>query len=99
LGQGTGEKVNIFMNKAKRINYTDEPIGKIKIVDDFLPKPSELVLKEETKKVTLSLTKESLNFFKEMAKEYHTNYQKMIRQLLSQYANHYTAKKIKHKRR
>lgn len=78
------------MNKMKKVNYTDEPIGKINLVPDFLPKPSELVLKEETKKVTLSLTKESLDFFKHAAKIHHTNYQRMIRQLLAQYAAHYT---------
>ncbi len=50
--------------KKHKIKYTDEPIGKVKIVADFLPKPSELVLKEETVKITLSLTKESLDFFK-----------------------------------
>ncbi len=40
-----------FMKKRK-VKYTDNPIGKIKIVDDFLPKPKDLVLKEETKKIT-----------------------------------------------
>ncbi|MES2998763.1 MAG: CopG family transcriptional regulator [Pseudomonadota bacterium] len=80
------------MNRLKKVNYTGEPIGKINLVSDFLPEPHELVLKEETKKVTLSLTKESLDFFKQAAKTYHTNYQKMIRQLLAQYASHYTEK-------
>lgn len=34
------------MKKKKKVKYTDQPIGKIKIVDDFLPKPKELVLKK-----------------------------------------------------
>lgn len=87
------------MNKIKKINYTDEPIGRINLVPDFLPKPRDLVLKEETKKVTLSLTKESLDFFKQAAKTHHTHYQKMIRQLLAQYAAHYIEpRKIKAKK-
>lgn len=77
------------MSKAKKINYTNEPIGKIKIVPDFLPKPHQLVLKTETKKITLSLTKESIDFFKNEAEKHHTNYQSMIRELLTQYASHY----------
>lgn len=77
------------MKKRKKIKYTEEPIGKIKIVDDFLPKPKDLVLKEKTKKVTISLTKSSIDFFKNEAEKHHTNYQTMIRALLHQYASHY----------
>ncbi|MCK4870802.1 MAG: CopG family transcriptional regulator [Gammaproteobacteria bacterium] len=76
------------MSKSK-IKYTDEPLGNVKIRRDFLPSPDELVLKEETVKVTLSLTKESLEYFKKEAKTHHTQYQKMIRVLLDQYATHY----------
>ncbi|MGB5420918.1 MAG: hypothetical protein WBN03_02090, partial [Desulfobacterales bacterium] len=36
-----------FGRKGK-IKYTNEPIGKIKLVEDFLPSPEELVLKDET---------------------------------------------------
>jgi predicted DNA binding CopG/RHH family protein len=73
----------------RKVKYTDEPIGKVKIVADFLPKPGELVLKEETVKVTLSLTKDSLDFFKKEAQLHHVAYQKLIRTLLDQYATHY----------
>lgn len=75
--------------KKRKVKYSDEPIGKIKIVADFLPSPEELALKEETVKITISLTKESIDFFKDKAEENHTNYQKMIRQLLDQYAAYY----------
>jgi len=77
------------MSKRKKVKYTNEPVGKIKIASDFLPKPADLILKEETVKVTLSLTKESIDFFKEEAEAHHTHYQKMIRYLLDQYAAHY----------
>ena len=32
----------------ERIKYTDEPIGNVKVVSDFLPSPEELALKDET---------------------------------------------------
>ncbi len=75
--------------KKRRIKYSDEPIGKIKIVDDFLPEPKDLVLKEETTKITISLTKSSVDFFKDVAEKHQTNYQTMIRKLIDQYASHY----------
>jgi predicted DNA binding CopG/RHH family protein len=69
----------------KRIRYSEDPIGEIKLVPDFLPSPEELTLKKEQTKVTISLSSESVAFFKEAAKKYHTQYQKMIRQLLDEY--------------
>ncbi len=77
------------MSKRKKVKYTNEPIGKVKIIPDFLPSPDDLIMKEEVVKVTLSLTKESVDFFKEEAGAHHTHYQKMIRNLLDQYAAHY----------
>jgi hypothetical protein len=59
----------------KKIKYTNESIGKVKLVEDFLPSPEELVLKDETIKVTISLSKASVNFFKKEAKKYNTQYQ------------------------
>ena len=68
----------------KKIVYTDEPMD-VKIIDDFLPPPSELVFKEEKVKVTISLSKKSVEFFKKEATKNDTNYQKMIRNLLDMY--------------
>ena len=70
---------------SKRIRYSDESLGKIKLVPDFLPSPEELALKNEQTKVTISLSSESVAFFKEAAKKHHTQYQRMIRQLLDDY--------------
>jgi len=75
--------------KKRELRYIDEPMGQVQLVADFLPPPEELILKEETVKVTLALTKESVDFFKKMAKEQHTHYQTMIRALLEQYKEHY----------
>jgi predicted DNA binding CopG/RHH family protein len=71
-----------------KIKYTDEPIGKVRVIADFLPSPEELVLKDETVKVTISLSKRSVDFFKKEAKKYNTQYQKMIRRLLDEYTSH-----------
>ena len=69
--------------------YTDETLGDIRLVDDFLPPPEELVFKEDNIKVTLGLSKRSVEFFKQEAKKHHTQYQKMIRRLLDLYAAHH----------
>ena len=42
--------------------------------------------REESVKVTISLSKKSIDFFKAEAAKYHTQYQRMIRQLLDSYA-------------
>ena len=71
-----------------KIKYTDEPVGKVKVISDFLPSPEELALKDETVKVTIALSKSSVEFFKNEAKKYNTQYQKMIRRLLDEYTVH-----------
>lgn len=48
------------MKTHKKQKYTNAKIGKVKIIDDFLPSPEDLVMKEETIKVTLSLSKSSV---------------------------------------
>jgi predicted DNA binding CopG/RHH family protein len=74
----------------KKIKYTDEKIGKIKIVKDFLPTPEELVFKEDTVKITLNLSKSSVEYFKELAKKHDSQYQKVIRTLLDNYTAVYS---------
>jgi predicted DNA binding CopG/RHH family protein len=81
--QDIGVKEKRHMRKATK--YTDEPLGEIKVINDFLPPPSELVFKEDTVKVTLGLSRRSVDFFKKQAKKHDTQYQKMIRRLLDLY--------------
>jgi predicted DNA binding CopG/RHH family protein len=81
-----GGKANKYMKE--KIKYTDEPVGKVRAISDFLPSPEQLALKDETVKVTLSLSKTSVDFFKKEAKKYNTQYQKMIRRLLDEYTAH-----------
>jgi hypothetical protein len=74
----------------KRIKHTNEPIGKVRVVQDFLPPPDQLVFREEPVKVTIALSRRSVEFFKAEAARHHTQYQKMIRGLLDRYAEHYS---------
>jgi len=74
----------------KKIKYSNEEIGKVEIVKDFLPKPEDLVFKEDTVKVTLNLSKSSIEFFKGIAQKHGSQYQKVIRNLLDRYTSHYS---------
>ncbi len=71
----------------EKIKYTDEPLGKIAVIPDMLPSPSELAFKEDTVKVTITLSKSSIDFFKREAKKHDTKYQQMIRRLLDAYTH------------
>nr|WP_298725035.1 hypothetical protein [uncultured Steroidobacter sp.] len=73
---------------SKKIKYTDEPI-QAEVVRDFLPSPDQLVMGEEGVKVTISLSRRSVDFFKEAAERNNTSYQRMIRRLLDAYADQY----------
>jgi hypothetical protein len=84
---GIGEKGERYMKN--RIKYADEPMGELRIIKDFLPSPDQLVLHEENVKITISLKKSSVEFFKKEAQKHHTSYQKMIRQVIDWYTSHY----------
>ena len=72
-----------------KIKYTDEAMGNLEVVKDFLPPPDQLVLKEDRVKVTISLSKGSVDFFKKEAKKQRTSYQKMIRRIIDVYTSQY----------
>lgn len=72
---------------SEKIKYTDEPLGEVKIIPDFLPSPEELAFREESVKVTISLSKKSVEFFKSEATKHNTQYQRMIRHLLDAYVD------------
>jgi hypothetical protein len=75
---------------SARIRYTDERLGRLKVVHDFLPSPEELVFRDEGVKVTIALSKRSVEFFKGEARKHKTQYQRMIRRLLDAYADHHS---------
>ena len=83
----TGEKGERFMKTKTK--YTDEPMGKLKIVKDFLPPPEQLAVKEERVKITISFSKSSVDFFRREAKRNRTSYQKMIRRVVDSYVSYY----------
>ena len=68
------------------VDEGDDQIGEVRIVDDFLPPPDKLVLRDEAVKVTLTLSRRSIDFFKREAKRRHVPYQRMIRALVDAYA-------------
>ncbi len=72
---------------SAKIVYADEPLGEVQIIPDFLPSPAELAFREEGVKVTLALSKKSIDFFKSEASRHHTQYQRMIRKLLDSYVD------------
>ena len=71
-----------------KIKYVNEPL-EMELVEDFLPPPEELVLKQDTVKVTIGLSRPTIEFFKSRARKNHTQYQKMIRRLLDLYASRF----------
>jgi predicted DNA binding CopG/RHH family protein len=85
--QVIGAKVERNMKKRKT-KYTDEPM-EYKIIEDFLPSPKDLVLKEDNVKITITVSKKSLKFFKKEADKYDVGYQQMIRSLLDKYTEEF----------
>lgn len=72
--------------KTKAVKYTEGEIGRLRVIEDFLPSPDKLVLREENVKVTLSLSQRSVAFFKREARKRRVPYQRMIRALVDEYA-------------
>ena len=77
---------------GKKIKYTNESLGDIEVVPDFLPPPAKLAFREEGVKVTLALSKKSVAFFKSEASKHSTQYQRMIRRLLDLYVDAHTVR-------
>ncbi len=71
---------------SRTVKYTAGEIGRVRVVKDFLPPPERLAPREQNVKVTLSLSRRSLDFFKREAKKRRVPYQRMIRSLVDMYA-------------
>ncbi|MBL8415194.1 MAG: hypothetical protein JNM42_12225 [Propionivibrio sp.] len=87
---GVSDKANAGSgrrNAETKMKYTIEPLGEVQVVPDFLPSPAELAFREEGVKVTLALSKKSIDFFKSEATKHHTQYQRMIRRLIDAYVD------------
>lgn len=79
----------------KKTSYRKAPrdiaaaIDEARLIKDFLPSPEKLVPKDDSIKITLFLSKKSVNFFKKRANMFHVPYQKMMRRVLDLYASHF----------
>ena len=71
---------------TRKVEYSKGDIGRMRVVDDFLPGPDALVAREDNVKVTLSLSRRSVDYFKRAAKTQRVPYQRMIRALVDAYA-------------
>ena len=76
---------------SAKIKYTNEPMGRPKVIQHFLPSPEELAFRDEDLKVTITLSKKSVDFFKSAAAKSDTQYQRMIRRLLDAYVDAHTS--------
>ena len=79
----------------RRTRYETAPkevadaIAEAQVVADFLPAPEELILRPDTVKVTLALSRGSVDFFKKRAAKSRVPYQAMIRKVVDLYAERY----------
>lgn len=71
---------------SRTVKYSAGKIGGVRVIEDFLPSPDALVLREDNVKVTLSLSRRSVDYFKRAAKTRRVPYQRMIRALVDAYA-------------
>jgi predicted DNA binding CopG/RHH family protein len=77
----------------RTVKYTAGEIGRVRVIEDFLAPPDELVAREDNVKVTLSLSRRSLDFFKREARKRRVPYQRMIRALVDSYAERSVTRK------
>ena len=79
-----------------KIDYTDAPsdveqaLTTNRHIEDFLPPPEKLVEKMEKEKITISLNKRNVDFFRKAAAKEGVGYQVMINNLLDNYVQRYS---------
>ena len=78
---------------SRTAKYSTGEIGRVRVLKDFLPAPEALVPREENVKVTLSLSRRSVDYFKRAAKTRRVPYQRMIRALVDAYAEKQAGKR------
>lgn len=69
----------------------EAPVGKTTRVDDFLPPPEVLFASDDRVKITIEIEGTTLDFFKDQAMRTGSKYQRLMRQVLKQYAKKYSA--------
>ncbi len=73
--------------RKEMAEYTDEPMEIGKVVE-VLPSPAELARMARTERATLTLTKATLDYFREEAKRERVPYNLLIRNALDEYIRH-----------
>ncbi|MFZ5807469.1 MAG: CopG family transcriptional regulator [Verrucomicrobiota bacterium] len=74
----------------RKIRYTDdqgEVVGRLKVIPDFLPSPQELASGMDHEKITLNVSRRSLNFFKSAARKTGVKYQRLMRAAIDSYVD------------
>lgn len=87
-----GEEEGGFMKK--KLEYTEGPIDradpkKLVRVPNFLPPPEEIARRMDKIKITITLTADSIDFFKKQAEKHDIQYQRLIRSILDEYVVHH----------
>jgi predicted DNA binding CopG/RHH family protein len=77
----------------RAVKYTAGEVGRVRVIEDFLPAPADLVAREDNIKVTLSQSRRGFDFFKREAKKRRVPYQRMIRALVDGYAERQAGRK------
>jgi hypothetical protein len=72
----------------KRVHYTDEPM-QMRLIKDFLPSPQQLATRGKRVKVSVEISKSSLDFFRQQAGRSKMQAKNMIGTLLDVYATQY----------
>lgn len=84
---------------ANKVKYTKAPVDIARAledtipIEDFLPSPDKLVLKQEKEKITIALDKHNVDLFKHYAKKHNAKYQTMMNDVLGAYADKHLTKK------
>jgi predicted DNA binding CopG/RHH family protein len=86
---------SVMRSHRNKTKYAAGEIGRVRPIEDFLPAPADLVPHEENVKVTLSLSRRSLDFFKREAKKRRLPYQRIIRALVDTYAELHAGRKAR----
>lgn len=74
------------MKKRRRYTEGPESLKTAKVIEDIFPSPEDLLLEDETIRISINLTKSTVESFKRFANEHDTKYQRVIRRLLDEFA-------------
>jgi predicted DNA binding CopG/RHH family protein len=76
--------------KKNKTRSADKIVEKSNSFKNLMPSLDKLAQKEDSIKVTLSLTKASVEYFKNEASKREVCYQVMIRNLIDEYVKHFS---------